>query len=253
MECPCPIGMSKYVAPFGPRDARIYIAGMSPGRDEVIQKKPFVGVSGTVIRQALRDAQIDPDTEVRFFNVVACRTVQEDNPNANRNPTTEEIENCRELIYADIMKTKPEVIICMGERAITGFFDVTGRKVTDLLPVKFEWRGIPVRVAYHPSYIHRQGGIGTPEYEDYVLFLSQFSKKASQFHTFLKSWKVLTPQEFLEWKPPSNHLGFDIEATKLQTVVSDFQICGLGFSDLEGNGIYVDLRNGDADFCFNCS
>jgi uracil-DNA glycosylase family 4 len=247
MQCPCHLGMKGYVPPSGPRHTRLYIAGMAPGRNEVIQGQPFVGDSGTVLRQALRDCQIDPDTEVRFFNVVACRTTQEENPNANRDPTEEEVENCRELIYNDILKTKPEMILCMGEKAASGFFNIKGKKVKDLLNVRFEWRGIPVRVAYHPSYILRQGGIGTSEYEDYVNFLAQFSTKVAEYHTFLKSCKVLTPQEFLDWEPWSNHLGFDIEATKLQTVNADFQICGLGFSNLEGDAIYVDTRNGDAD------
>jgi uracil-DNA glycosylase family 4 len=240
MICPCNIRYT-FVPPRGPKDARLYFVGMNPELDEVAAGEPFIGKAGNVLRSALADAKIDLDTEVRLFNVVNCRTADE---NGNmRSPTREEIDNCKDLVFSDIKKTNPELIICAGAVAASAFIDVTPFKtVTEMTKATtLSWEGIPLRVAFHPSYIARNGGVGTPLYAEYTRFLNQFSLKRKS-HFELASMTILMPDEFSVWEPPYE-LGFDIEATSLESLSSDLLICGLGFADKEGNGYYVPLRD----------
>jgi uracil-DNA glycosylase family 4 len=239
MPCPCNIRYT-FVPPRGPKDARIYIVGMNPEQAEVAAGEPFIGKAGQVLRSALVEAKIDLDKEVRLFNVVNCRTIEE--TGEMRSPTREEIDNCKPLVFADIKKTKPESIICTGELAASAFINTKEySSVTEMTKVtSLSWEGIPLRVAFHPSYIARNGGVGTPLYNEYVRFLNQFSLK-KKVHYELKTLTTLSPQEFTVWDPPYE-LGFDIEATTLETLWSDLFVCGLGFADKEGNGYYVPLR-----------
>jgi uracil-DNA glycosylase family 4 len=214
---------------------------MNPEVEEVAAGEPFIGRAGHVLRSALVEAKIDLDTEVRLFNVVNCRTADE--KGNMRSPTTEEIDNCKELVFSDIRKTKPEIILCAGRLAASAFVDVSKySSVTEMIKVTdFSWEGFPVRVIYHPSYIARNGGVGTPAYSEYVRFLNQFSLRRKS-HYELASLTVLFPDQFLNWDPPYE-LGFDIEATSLESLSSDLFVCGLGFADKEGNGYYVPLKD----------
>ena len=240
MSCPCNIRYT-FVPPRGPKNPRLYIVGMNPEEAEVAAGEPFIGKAGQVLRSALREAKIDLDMEVRLFNVVNCRTA--DDEGNMRNPTDDEVDNCKLLVFADILKHRPEMIICAGKIAASPFIDVSKYdSVTEMTKDKgLSWEGIPLRVAFHPSYIARNGGVGTPLYSDYVRFLNQFSLRRKA-HYELKSMTVFSLDEFLMWEPPYE-LGFDIETTSLETISSEMFICGLGFADQEGNGYYVDLRN----------
>ena len=245
MNCPCGTINYDFVPPSGTRTPRIYIVGMAPGREEAEQHVPFVGVSGQVLRSALRDAGIDIESEVRFFNVVACRAVDPDNPNANRDPTTEEVENCKEYVLADIEKSKPKVIVAMGRLAASAFIDVSAySSVTAMTKETFDYNGIKFYVAFHPSYVHRNGGVGTQVYNQYVSWFRNLLVKLDSTQD-LKSLVVMSADEFLSWESPSNQLGFDIEATSLETTREDFRICGLGFATHDGRGYYVYLNDED--------
>lgn len=52
--------LSRYVPGLGPRNAKLAVIGIAPGREEVIAGEPFVGPSGYILNQDLREAGIDP-------------------------------------------------------------------------------------------------------------------------------------------------------------------------------------------------
>src|SRR6056297_620860 len=66
--------------PSGPSDAKLLVVGEAPGRDEAQQGRPFVGASGRMLRAALQQFGVDPETEVRYVNTVQCRPVQNADP-----------------------------------------------------------------------------------------------------------------------------------------------------------------------------
>lgn len=247
MNSPCEICQiaKKSVLPQGSRTARIYIVGLCPTFEEVKQKSLFLSDSGQLLKQALHDASIDIKSEVIFSNLVLCRPINDDN--SSRPPTEEEINNCKEFTINNIEKVNPEIIIVVGKIVASAFIDVSQYKsVTAMMKEEFTFKGIRLKVIQHPNFIKNSGGVGSNKYLEYVQELKKYSNKIKYDHE-LSNLSVLSPEEFLTWNPPSEHMGFDIEASSLDSIGQDFKVSGLGFSDLDGNGIYVYLKT-EEDF-----
>ncbi|MFU8866526.1 uracil-DNA glycosylase [Natronococcus sp.] len=99
---------SRIVNGTGPEDADVVFVGEGPGAREDEQGEPFVGRSGSVLDEQLRTVGLDRDT-VRITNCVRCR------PPENRDPTTEELENCRGYLETEIDLLDPDVIVTLGK------------------------------------------------------------------------------------------------------------------------------------------
>lgn len=108
-RCPALVeSRSRIVEGVGPTDADLLFVGEGPGANEDEQGEPFVGRSGDVLDEALRDAGLARD-DVRITNCVRCR------PPENRDPTTEELANCRGHLDAEIAGLDPELIVTLGK------------------------------------------------------------------------------------------------------------------------------------------
>ena len=99
---------SRIVNGTGPEDADVLFVGEGPGAQEDEQGEPFVGRSGSVLDEQLRTVGLDRDT-VRITNCVRCR------PPENRDPTTEELENCRGYLETEIDRLEPDVLVTLGQ------------------------------------------------------------------------------------------------------------------------------------------
>lgn len=99
---------SQIVNGTGASDASLLFVGEAPGAREDEQGEPFVGRSGDVLDEALRDAGL-ARSDVRIANCVRCR------PPENRDPTTEELTNCREHLEREIESIDPELIVTLGK------------------------------------------------------------------------------------------------------------------------------------------
>ncbi|WP_275882579.1 uracil-DNA glycosylase [Halorhabdus sp. BNX81] len=99
---------SRIVDGVGPDDADLLFVGEAPGEREDEQGEPFVGRSGTVLDDALRDAGLSR-ADVRITNCVRCR------PPENRDPTAEERSNCRPYLDQEIGLVDPAVIVTLGK------------------------------------------------------------------------------------------------------------------------------------------
>jgi DNA polymerase len=108
-RCPALVeSRSRIVNGVGPADADLVFVGEAPGADEDAEGEPFVGPSGRVLDQALRDAGLSR-TDVRITNCVRCR------PPENRDPHVEELENCRGYLETEIARLDPELIVTLGK------------------------------------------------------------------------------------------------------------------------------------------
>ncbi|MFQ3294005.1 MAG: uracil-DNA glycosylase family 4 [Halobacteriales archaeon] len=92
----------------GPDDADVLFVGEAPGEQEDADGEPFVGRSGEVLDEQLRIAGLDRET-VRITNCVRCR------PPDNRDPSSEELEHCREYLSREIDLIDPAVIVTLGK------------------------------------------------------------------------------------------------------------------------------------------
>ncbi|WP_290817834.1 uracil-DNA glycosylase family protein [Halovivax sp.] len=111
-DCPrCPAlveSRSRIVNGVGPADADVLFVGEAPGATEDAEGEPFVGRSGAVLDEQLRAVGLDRES-VRITNCVRCR------PPENRDPTTEELGNCRGYLDAEIQRVDPDVIVTLGK------------------------------------------------------------------------------------------------------------------------------------------
>jgi len=99
---------SRIVNGAGPADAALLFVGEAPGANEDEQGEPFVGRSGDVLDDGLRDAGLDRG-DVRITNCVRCR------PPDNRDPRTGELANCRDYLETEIDRVDPEVVVTLGK------------------------------------------------------------------------------------------------------------------------------------------
>ena len=99
---------SRIVNGVGPADAELCFVGEAPGEREDETGDPFVGRSGDVLDDALRDLGL-ARRDVRITNCVRCR------PPDNRDPTAEELANCRPHLERELDSVDPEVVVALGK------------------------------------------------------------------------------------------------------------------------------------------
>jgi len=108
-RCPALVdSRSQIVNGVGPEDTDLLFVGEGPGANEDKQGEPFVGRSGSVLDDGLRTVGL-ARADVRITNCVRCR------PPENRDPTTEELEHCRDYLEHEIDLLDPEVIVTLGK------------------------------------------------------------------------------------------------------------------------------------------
>ncbi|MFC7069806.1 uracil-DNA glycosylase [Halobaculum lipolyticum] len=99
---------SRIVNGVGPADADLVFVGEAPGANEDSEGEPFVGRSGTVLDDALRDAGL-ARADVRITNCVRCR------PPDNRDPKADELANCRGYLAEELARVDPELVVTLGK------------------------------------------------------------------------------------------------------------------------------------------
>ncbi len=99
---------SRIVDGVGPADAALMFVGEAPGEREDEQGEPFVGRSGSILDDALRERGL-ARADVRITNCVRCR------PPGNRDPTDEELANCRGYLDHEVAQVDPEILVTLGK------------------------------------------------------------------------------------------------------------------------------------------
>jgi DNA polymerase len=138
---------SRIVNGVGPADADLLFVGEAPGQHEDEGGEPFVGRSGDVLDDGLRDAGLDRG-DVRITNCVRCR------PPDNRDPTDSELANCREYVESEIDRVDPEVVVTLGkvpaEHLLERDVAVTG-EAGDVVEAEIGGERRRVLVCVHPA------------------------------------------------------------------------------------------------------
>jgi DNA polymerase len=99
---------NRIVDGVGPGDADLLFVGEAPGANEDDGGEPFVGRSGEVLDEHLRDVGLSR-TDVRITNCVRCR------PSENRDPSAKERSNCRPYLDREIAAVGPELVVALGK------------------------------------------------------------------------------------------------------------------------------------------
>lgn len=167
------------VAPEGSLHARLYLVGEAPGRQEAEKGRPFVGPVGAALRDMMREAGIDV-SRVRLANAIPFRPIERSLGGRvrNRRPTDKELRIYGQSVLADIAKVQPKLIGALGKSAAMLFG--TSMSVEQSRTRTLQFRNMPVRFTYHPGFVLRFGGRGSPRWRSAVRDLKQFWNEAQQ-------------------------------------------------------------------------
>ncbi len=138
---------SQIVNGVGPEDADVLFIGEAPGAQEDEQGEPFVGRSGSVLDDKLRDKGLSR-ADVRITNCVRCR------PPENRDPTKEELGNCREYLEREIELVDPEIIVTLGKvpsQHVLGRDVAVTNEAGTIEPVELGGTKRDVLICLHPA------------------------------------------------------------------------------------------------------
>lgn len=145
----CPLATTRQQVVFsrGNPEARLWLIGEAPGKDEDEQGKPFAGKAGQLLDNILEAAGIGQD-EVFITNTVLCR------PPDNRVPELEEIAACAVHRNALLDLGRPPIVVLLGATATRTFLGPKS-KVTDLRGQRIERDGRAYYPTFHPAYLLR--------------------------------------------------------------------------------------------------
>jgi uracil-DNA glycosylase family 4 len=165
------------VAPEGSLNARLYLVGEAPGRREAETGRPFVGPVGAALREMMREAGIDV-SRVRLANAVPFRPIERSAGGRvrNRRPTDKELRIYGQSVLVDIVNVQPKLIGALGRSAAMLFG--ASIPVQRSLARSLQFQNIPVRLTYHPGFVLRFGGRGSPLWRSAVRDLKKFWNEA---------------------------------------------------------------------------
>jgi len=144
----------------GSLDARVLFVGEAPGAEEEDRGEPFVGPAGQLLTRMIQAMGLARE-DVYIGNIMNWRPELARRPDGrqvgNREPTAGEIAYCLPYLAAQIEVVDPRAIVALGATATRGLLGAHSfRSLGEMRGRWHEWRGRPLRVTYHPSYLLRQ-------------------------------------------------------------------------------------------------
>lgn len=142
----------------GNPEAPLMLIGEGPGQNEDATGRPFVGRSGMLLDECLRENGITRK-HIYLTNVVRCRACMlEGGRLKNRPPTPEEAAACNPWLTQTIEIVQPLVILCLGAPAASSIIH-KGFKMGQERGQWFETKYVRYAMAaWHPAYILRLEG-----------------------------------------------------------------------------------------------
>ena len=148
--------------------------GEAPGEDEDRQGLPFVGAAGQMLNRIITGSGLKRE-EVYICNILRCR------PPQNRLPLPDEAAHCREYLERQLELVAPKYICALGACAAQNLLNTT-LSIGRLRGRFHDYRGIPVLVTYHPSFLlpHRSPEKKREVWEDMKLLLQRMGRPIPQ-------------------------------------------------------------------------
>lgn len=122
--------------------AEVLFIGEAPGMNEDIEKRPFVGRGGRLLRECIRAAG-SKEEDVYITNIVKRR------PPENRDPLPEEIEAYKPYLARQIGIIAPKVIVTLGRFSMNYFLPAA--KITKDQGKIFRFQNYCVTPMFHPA------------------------------------------------------------------------------------------------------
>ncbi|MCK4442938.1 MAG: uracil-DNA glycosylase [Thermoplasmata archaeon] len=144
-KCPLSKTRTNAVPGEGAGNAKILLVGEAPGKAEDEQGRPFVGLAGRILDDALEKAGLKRK-EVFITSILKCR------PPNNRNPKALEIKACHPYLKKQIETISPRVLVALGGYGLKGLTRKSSN-VGDMRKKKLDFDGTPIVVTYHPAAV----------------------------------------------------------------------------------------------------
>lgn len=135
----------------GNPEADLMVIGESPGREEDIQGKPFVGPAGQLLDRMLGAIALGAD-DFYVTNVINWR------PPKNRKPTPDDIALCRPFLEKHIELVNPKALLLVGGLSMSSLTDLNG-----IMKNHGQWQNVtiagahyPAMPLYHPAFLLRR-------------------------------------------------------------------------------------------------
>ena len=141
---------------YGPEDADFAVVGEAPGYQESVDGRPFVGVSGTLLRKTLLGVGLDPD-RAYFTNVI------KEYKHGNPTPTTKEINAARTELALELGRLpKLRAVLLVGNTplmAVSGHGGVTKNRGL-VKAFHRDWLlDLPTFATLHPAAVSRNSNL----------------------------------------------------------------------------------------------
>lgn len=148
------------VAGEGNPDAKIVFVGEAPGRQEAASGRPFIGRSGKLLREAIREAGL-LEKEVFITSVVKYLPDY-------KTPNDSDIRHGRIHLLKQLETIKPKVVVLLGSVAIRGVLEEK-LSMADCHGTTIEKDGITYFISYHPAAAIRFKKFKEPFLTDFKL------------------------------------------------------------------------------------
>ena len=122
--------------------------GEGPGNEEDKRGEAFVGPAGGLLDNMLAALALSRHDNVYLANAVKCH------PPHNRTPEAAEIGACLPYLERQIALVKPKLLVALGRPAALALLN-TDLNIGAARGRRFDYKGIPVVVTYHPAYLLR--------------------------------------------------------------------------------------------------
>ncbi|MBL7032580.1 MAG: uracil-DNA glycosylase [Candidatus Delongbacteria bacterium] len=157
-KCPLAATRQQVVFGTGSATARLVLVGEAPGADEDAQGVPFVGRAGQLLTKILAAIGLVRE-EVYIANVLKCR------PPLNRDPNSQEVEQCEPFLIQQLEIIRPTLILALGRIAGNTLLKGT-HSLGQMREQLHDYHGIPLMVTYHPAALLRNPHWKKPAWED---------------------------------------------------------------------------------------
>lgn len=234
------------VKPIIVPNCKITIVGIAPGAEEDRWGQPFIGASGRILDDCLNQVGINR-SQVSIINCVLCR------PPKNRDPESDELEACNEILKHYIELANPSVIVPMGNIPLKVVMKSSGiTKKNGLILEHKNFPGKKIVPSVHPAFVVRDPG----NRELMVKALANAKKVAdgNLVYTKTKVEYVNTYEKFdmmLKDLGSTDRYALDIENSSLLNWKESFIIC-IAFSNREGHAYVLPWVVGDEEYYNVC-
>lgn len=149
-----------YVPGYGPNNAKLAIVGIAPGADEVSAKRPFVGPSGAILREDLKQCDVNLD---QCYRTNVFKYKLPDNEFAKHKEIGLSLQIALQELQQELYDVNPNCILGLGDPVLYALAGKSG-KYNNI----GNWRGSILQVlgrkavfTWHPAHELHGSGEGT--------------------------------------------------------------------------------------------